>query len=120
LARIGGVVYLRKNGKLLTLGDGEITCNPGHLKREAVMSSSGVAGFKESPQVSFIEGELIYGRDLDLKELWDTQDETVTAELANGKTFVLMNAYWAGDGDIKSDGKVSFRFEGMRGEFVNG
>ena len=120
MSRIGGVVYLRVNGNLYTLGDGEVTVNVGGHKREAVLSSAGVAGFSSKPQVPYCEGELIYTSDLEVSDLVEMDDiDDVTIELFNGKTFSLQNAWWAGDGNIKSDGKMEFRFEGLRAEITN-
>lgn len=117
MAQIGGTVYLRIAGRLTTLGDGEVTCNPGCMKREAVMGSDGPAGFMSKPQAPSIEGDLIHTRDLDIAKLMAVEDETVTVELANGQTFVMVNAWWS-EGDVKSDGKIKFKFEGLKGEFV--
>lgn len=117
--RIGGVVYLRVNDKLHTLGDGEVSMNAGGLKREAVLSSSGVAGFSAKPQVPYCEGEILCTKELDIEALGKTEDADVTVELYNGKTFALYNAYWASEGELTSDGKLKFRFEGLKAEFIN-
>lgn len=116
-SRIGGVVYLKVDDKGYTLGEGEVTYNLGRLKREGVLSSSGVAGHSAKPQVPFCEGEIIFTNDLDIDRLLELDDvERVTMELYNGRTFILKNAWWAGEGDIKSDGKMNFRFEGLSAE----
>ena len=120
MGQIAGTVFLRRNGKLLVIGDATITCNPGHKKREAVMASDGPAGFISKPQTPSIEGELVHLRDLDVGNLFDIEDETITAELGNGQTFVLTNAWWASEGEVSSDGKIKFKFEGLKGEFVRG
>ena len=119
-ARVGGVVYLRVDDKLYPLGDGDITFNIGGLKREAVLANAGVAGFSAKPQVPYIEGELVHTKDLDIPALLVVEDARVTAELYNGKTVLLHNAYFAGDGEFTSEGKLKFRFEGLRGELING
>lgn len=116
-SKIGGVVYLKVNDKGYTLGEGEVTYNLGRLKREGVLSSSGVVGHNAKPQVPFCEGELVYTKDLDVEELLELDEiEKVTIDLYSGKQFILKNAWWAGEGDIKSDGKMDFRFEGLSAE----
>ncbi len=120
MAQISGIVFLRRNGKLVVIGDAAVTCNPGRKKREAVMASDGPAGFVAKPQTPSIEGELIHMRDLDVSSMFDVEDETITAELGNGQTFVLTNAWWAGEGDVSSDGKIKFKFEGLKVDFVRG
>ena len=120
MAGVGGIVYLRIDGKLFPLGDGDITFNIGGLKREAVLLSSGVAGFSAKPQVPYIEGELVHTKELDIAALLKVEDATVTAELYNGKTVVLHHAYFAGDGEFTSEGKLKFKFEGLQGELING
>ena len=43
---------------------------------------------------------------------------TVTAELANGKTYVLSGAYLVEEPEYAADdGTVSLRFEGSKGRF---
>lgn len=118
--RIGGVVYLRINGKLVTLGDGEVTMNVGGLKREGVLSGSGFAGHSAKPVIPFCEGELLYVKDLDVSSLADTEEADVTIELYNDKTFLLQEAYWAGEGvEVTSEGKMKFRFEGKQAELID-
>ena len=117
MSKVGGVVYLKVNDKGYTLGEGEVTFNLGGLKREGVLSSSGVAGHSAKPQVPYCEGELVYTEDLVLGDLLELDEiEKVTVDLYNGKTFILNSAWWASEGNIKSDGKIDFRFEGISAE----
>ncbi len=119
MSRIGGVFYLRVGGKLYQAGDGAFTFSIGGVKREAKMSSSGVAGFLAKPVVPYLEGDLIL-RDLDLEELVNAEDVTVTLELYNGKSFVLHEAYYVGESEATTEGTIKIRFEGKRGELLNG
>ena len=117
MSKIGGVVYLKIDDKGYTLGEGEVTYNLGRLKREGVLSSTGVAGHNAKPQIPFCEGEIVVTDDLDIETLIGLDSiEKVTLELYNGKIFILKNAWWASEGDIKSDGKMDFRFEGLSAE----
>lgn len=119
-ARIGGVVYLRINGKLYTAGEGEFTFNTGGFKRAAKLGSGGVAGFNATATVPFLEGEMIHTADLDEAELKTTENATITLELYNGKTFILYDAWYASEGDFSSEGTIKVRFEGLKGELING
>ena len=118
--RIGGICHLKIQGKQYTAGDGEFSFSVGGLKREAKLSSSGVAGFVAKPQVPFVEGELILTRELDVAELFGVEDATLTLELYSGKTVVIHNAYFAGDGEGSTNGTLKVRFEGLKGELING
>lgn len=118
-SRIGGLIFLKVDGQLLK-AKGSFTYNLGLPKREAVMDAGGgVAGYKESPQVPFIEGAITDYAELDLGALLKTKDATVTLDLANGKTIVLRDAYFASEGDATSEeGEVAIRFEGFSAEEV--
>jgi hypothetical protein len=77
------------------------------------VGADAVHGYKEVPQVPFIEGKITDSSDLDLAELCDVVDATVTLELANGKVIVLRDAWYAGEGTVDTDeGEIGVRFEG--------
>lgn len=116
--RLAGIIYLKIGGKQRQAA-GEFTYNLGGIKREAEVGTSGFAGFKAKPQVAFIEGEIYDSSDLNVKELLDIEDETVTLELYNGKTAVFPNAYYAADGNITTDSaKIQVRFEAKEGNEI--
>jgi len=117
--KIGGLIYLKVDGQLLK-AKGSFTFNLGIPKREAVMDAGGgVAGYKETPQVPYIEGAITDYDELDVSQLLKTKDSTVTLDLANGKTIVLRNAYYAADGNVTTEeGEIEIRFEGLSAEEV--
>src|SRR3954465_11591213 len=100
--RRAGIVYLKVNGEMHD-AKGNFTYNLGVAKREAIVGADVVHGFKETPQVPFIEGELTDRGSLDLKKFLQTDDATVTLELANGKVVVLRSAWYAGDGNVGTE-----------------
>lgn len=110
---------MKVDGQLLK-AKGAFTYNLGAPKREAVLDAGGgVAGFKEMPAVPYIEGAITDYDELDVAALLRTKDATVTLDLANGKTIVLRDAYFAADGNITSEeGEVEVRFEGFSAEEV--
>ena len=116
--RIGGILYVRVNGELVQ-AKGSWSYNLGASKREAMVSTTGVAGYKEEPQVPYVEGEVFHQAGLDLQALQRITDATVTLELANGKTVVLREAWYAAEGTGSTDeGGVEARFEGVSAELI--
>lgn len=118
--RRGGTIFFKKNGKPFD-AKGAFTYNLGKAKREGIIGADGVHGYKETPQLAYIEGEITDSADLDLEaDLLEAVNETVTLELANGKIIVLDNAYFAGDGNGETEeGAITIRFESESGREVN-
>ncbi len=115
-ARVGGIIYVKVNGELIP-AKGDYSYNPGVPKRSAVVGADGPHGYTEEPQVPFIEGATTDRSGLDLKGLLATDNATITLELANGKVFVLRDAYYAGEGTVTTkEGEIPLRFEGLSGE----
>lgn len=116
--RRGGIVFLSVNGELQE-AKGEFTYDLGAPKRSPVVGADGVHGFSEEPKPAFIEGKITDRKTLDLAAMTRVEDATVTLELANGKTVVLRNAWYAADGVGNSkEGEIDFRFEAKQGEEV--
>ena len=117
---VGGIFNLKVNG-VLQVAKGDFTYNLGVPKHEAVMSSSGtVAGFKVTPVVPYIEGEITDRGDLDVKTLLGLRDGVITLELINGKTIVLTGAHSASDGEVSTgEGNIKVRFESTGAEEIS-
>ena len=116
--RRGGIISLKINGALYD-AKGNFTYNIGAPKRDGIVGSDGVHGFKETPQVSFIEGEITDRSSLSLETLLNAEDATITLELANGKVIMLRDAWYAGEGTGNTDeGNIGVRFEGASGEEI--
>ena len=109
-----GIIYVKVDG-LQYDAKGEFTWNLGAEKREGIPGADGKNhGFKTSTQIPFIEGKITDSGTLSMKKLTSLTDATATVELANGKVFVLKNAYYAAEGTVSSEeGEVEFRLEGM-------
>ena len=117
MSRVGGILYLRRDGKLLK-AKGEFTYNLGVSKREAVVNHQNV-DYKENPQEAYIEGAITDAGDLDVKDVLSISGETVTLETASGKTIVIRDAFYSGDGNITTDeGEIEFRVSGTQAEEV--
>lgn len=116
--RRAGILYFKVDGAQYE-AKGNFTYNLGREKREAIVGADGVHGYKAMPQAPHIEGEITDRGDLDVAALMDLDDTTITLELANDKTVLLRNAWYAADGDIGTEeANVQIRFEGMSAEEV--
>lgn len=117
--RIGGIIFFKVNGEGQQ-AKGNFTYNIGVPKKEMVVGSDQVHGYKEMPVVPFIEGALTDYTDLNLEALQKVKDATITLELANGKVIVLEEAVYAADGDVTTEeGEIQCRFEGLRGREIS-
>lgn len=117
--RRGGIIQVQRNGEVQD-AKGNWTFNLGRPKREPIVGADVTHGFKELPQVAFIEGEITDRGTMDLEDLVTAADETITLTLANGKVIVLRNAWFAGDGTGNSEeGNIQVRFEGVSAEEIS-
>lgn len=118
LQRRGGIVYLKVNGERYDV-KGNFSYNLGRPQRESIVGHDGVHGYKEIPQVPYIEGEITDRGDLDVVGLLETSEATITLELANGKVVVLRDAWFGGEGEIETEeGVIKVRFEGLSAEEI--
>lgn len=114
--RVGGILSIQINGESIDV-KGSWTYGYGTPKRDAVVGADGVHGYKEMPQVAFIEGASTDRGNLDVQQLFQVDDATVTVALPNGKGFILRNAWQAGEGTATTEeGEIQLRFEGLSGE----
>jgi hypothetical protein len=111
--RVGGMIAFKIDGKVQR-AKGGFTYNLGNPKREAIIGSDGLHGYKEVPQPASIEGEITDHPKLDLNALTRLDGATVTLDLAIGKTIVLRNAYYSADGaGHTEEGNIAVKFEGI-------
>lgn len=116
--RIAGLIQLQVNGEVYD-AKGAFTYNLGRPKREAVPGTDGIHGYKETPQVAFIEGTITDRGNLDTDALITGDDQTVTLTLGNGKTVVLHGAWFAAEGTGSSEeAEFAVRWEGAGAEEV--
>lgn len=117
--RRAGLIQLQVNGEVYD-AKGAFSYNLGRPLREAVVGADGVHGFKETPQVAFIEGAITDRQTLDLATLVSGVDLTVTLKLGNGKVVVLGGAWWAGEGTGGSEeAEIAVRWEGSSAEEIS-
>jgi hypothetical protein len=114
--RIAGMAYLRVDGRQYALR-GNLVVSIDSEEREGVPGQDGMHGFIERPRVPFIEADLSDLGGLSLQQLGRIRNTTVQAELANGKKYLLRNAWTSTPRELNTaDGQVTVRFEGMKGE----
>lgn len=112
-SRVGGVIEVLVNGERYD-AKGSFSYNLGTPQREAVVGADRVHGYTEKPQAPMIEGKTTDRLSLDLKALTEITGATVTCKLANGKTLVLREGWYAGDGvGTTEEGEFSLKFEGV-------
>ncbi len=108
--RKGGLIQFQVGG-VLHDAKGSFSYNLGHAMREDIVGSDRVHGYSEKPQPAYIEGEITDRGTLDLGVLVDTTMTTVTLSLANGKTIMLRDAWFAADGTGNTEeGNVAVKF----------
>ncbi len=116
--RRAGVLYLLING-VQHDAKGSFTYNLGAPKRDALVGHDRVHGYKELPQVPMIEGEITDSATLKVRDLLNIEEATIHLKLANGKSFILRQAWYAGDGNVQSEeANIEVKFQGMSGEEI--
>jgi hypothetical protein len=112
------MIQLQANGEVQD-AKGSFSYYLGTPKREAIMGSDAFHGFKETPQVAYIEGEITDRGTLDVKAAATLTDGTINLNLASGKTVVLHDAYAAGEWKAQTDeGNITVRWEGSGAEEI--
>jgi len=110
---IGGIAYLKVDGRQLPLR-GAFTVSPSAVVRAGVAGQDYVHGYTELPRVPFIEGDVSTTPELNMDTIESVTNATVTADLVNGHSYVLSQAWFVGDLSINThDGMARVRFEGV-------
>jgi hypothetical protein len=118
MSRVGGIIQVKVNGEIYR-AKGAFDYDIGVPKKEGIVGMDGTHGYKETPQQAYIEGSITDTPELSLLDLSSIADATVTLDLANGKTIVLRNAWWASNSKGNSEeGEIEARFEGISAKEV--
>lgn len=116
--RRSGAINIQANGEVYD-AVGMFSYNIGKPLREGLKGPDRVQGYKELPQIPFIEGEIRDSSDLDLATVLSLKDATITLTLANGKTIMLRDAWYANEGTVGTDeANIPFKFEGMSADEI--
>ena len=115
---IAGTAFIKVDGKQYTL-EGSLTVSINAVTREGKAGLSGVAGYSETSHIPFIEGAFYTTDEFKAEELSKVTDATITVNLANGRNYLLSNAWQSGDVEIDvAAGTSTIRFEGLQGKEI--
>ncbi len=119
MSKRAGFIQIKVNGVLMD-AKGDFTYGYGVPKKTMMTLADGrVAGHKEEAVVPYIAGKILDSKGLDVVALMKAEGATVTARKANGKTFVLQDAVYAGEStEETAEAEIDFRMEGVRAEEV--
>lgn len=113
MGRVGGIIEILVDGVRFD-AKGTFTYNKGTPVNAAVVGADRVHGHKSTPQAPMIEGATTHRFDLDITALTELDDATVVLRLPNKKSFVLRNAWYAGEGvGSTEEGEFPLKFEGL-------
>jgi hypothetical protein len=111
--RIAGIAFLKVDGQIYPL-KGNFTVSPSALERAGISGQDFVHGYSEMPRVPFIEGDVSLVPDLSMTAVEAVVNSTITAELANGKVYVLREAWCRSALELNTrEGQTRVRFEGV-------
>jgi len=115
MARIGGTCYVKIDGLQVSLTGGiEVPMNT--KIREDVMGLAGDVDYKETHRAPYVKGTFKVPKAFPVSKLMDSDQMTITAELANGMVYVLSEAYQAGEANHNAEeGTVDLEFHGTEG-----
>jgi hypothetical protein len=111
MERVGGTIFVKVDGVQLR-AKGSWTYDLGAPTRKSVIGSDGVHGYSETPKAASLEGDITDSQNIDLYAFQNITNSTVTLSLANGKTVVFPQAFYAGDGTAQTEeGTAKMKFE---------
>lgn len=118
--RFAGIAFLKVSGRQYPL-HGNFTVSPSPMERAGVAGQDYVHGYSENPRVPFIEGDVSLTQDVSVDILDGmTGDDTITAELANGKTYILTQAWTKSAQELNTkEGTTRVRWEGLTCREIN-
>ena len=116
--RIGGVLNFTIDG-VQYAARGNFKVTPGTVKREGVAGQDYVHGYTEMPIVPGIEGDLTTTADISLAALEAIVNSTIQVNLANGKSYVLTEAWTESAFEIDTaEGRFGAKFSGVTCEEI--
>ena len=111
--RIAGIGSITVDGTQLALR-ANLTVSPSPIEREGLAGQDRVQGFREMPRVPYIEADISVTKDLNVSSLDTQTDVTVVAGFADGRIWVLRNAWYRPPSDVNThDGLFRARWEGL-------
>ncbi len=111
--RIAGIAFLKVDGALYPLR-GNFTVSPSALERAGIAGQDYIHGYSELPRLPVISGDVSLVPELSMDDVENITNATVTAELANGKNYVLNQAWCTSALELNTrEGQVRVTFQGV-------
>ena len=113
--RIAGTAFITADGVQLQLR-GNLNVSISAVERTGIAGQDSVHGYEEKPRVPFIECDVTLGSDITIAQLEAITNATVVAQLANGRTYTLFQAWTKAAFELNAEqGMTRVRFEGITG-----
>jgi len=113
--RLAGTCYFKVDGEQLE-ASGKIEAPLTSVNRSTLMSTTGVAGYKEEQRTPYMKATLFVGSTFPREKLEETDDMSITTEFANGSVYTLSGAYVVGEPSYDSEaGTAEYEFNGIKG-----
>lgn len=115
MARIGGTCYFKVDGMQLSLTGGiEVPMNT--KINDDIIGLDGSVDRKETHRAPYTKGTFKVPKNFPIDKLTDSDQMTITAELANGQVYVLSEAWLFGEANHNAEeGTVDLEFHGSEG-----
>jgi hypothetical protein len=114
--KIAGTCFVKVNGQQLEL-QGNVEFPLTSVQRETLLSTTGVAGYKETVVAPYVSGDFIVPAGFPIEDIKENTAQTITVECANGMVYTLSDAYAVDTIAYKPiDGTLTIKWEGMNGE----
>jgi hypothetical protein len=115
---IGGIAYVKVDGTQYMLR-GDLVVSWATTSRTGVAGMDGIHGYTEAPVIPYIHATFTDTGGLSMQQFHDMCDVTVTAELQNGKHYILVKAWVAGVQELNTtEGSIAVQFQGQYCEEV--
>lgn len=115
MPKIAGTAYVKVDGQQLSLTGGiEVPMNT--KVRDDVIGLAGDVDYKETHRAPYVKGTFKVPKAFPVTKLMDSDQMTITAELANGMVYVLSEAFQFGEANHNAEeGTVDLEFHGSEG-----
>ncbi|UVL54724.1 phage tail tube protein [Pseudomonas sp. B21-035] len=111
--KVAGTCYIKVDGEQLTI-TGAVECPLSDVKRETIVRGH----YKEEDLIPYISVDAVKTRNFPRAKLVNGTNMTITAELADGSSYVLSGAYLVDEAKVTGDdAKAPLKFEGIAGDW---
>lgn len=115
--RLAGTCFIKVDGEQIEISGG-VEAPLNDKKREPVVGSSAVAGYKETVITPYVKLTAILVPGFPRDKISSADDMSITVEFANGDVYTLANAWLASESAHKGDdGTVDLEFNGFKGQW---